>query len=145
MCSQKWGTNMAHVVLLFFLNKKNDFLFTTFGYRCVQGNFRFFFLNKKKKTQTNPTPCINAKFLNSLCLTAIRSLRISCEESLQDEHEVSTSSLLYFFVVFCYFLLLSIIYILNAIALNFPAHVRWEAVHLSCPVAWFNVFHCARK
>lgn len=68
----------------------------------------------------------------SLCLTAIRSLRESCEESLQDEHEVITS--------FFFFSFLSIICILNAIALNFPAHVRWEAVHLPCCAAQLNNF-----
>lgn len=37
------------------------------------------------------------------------------------------------------------IYILNSIALIFPAHVRWEGARLSHPVAQLHDSRCGRE
>lgn len=68
----------------------------------VQGNVRIIFLKLKKKKKRKKKNTDKANSMQnskiSLCLTAIRSLRASCEESLPDEHEVSTSYFFFFFV-----------------------------------------------
>lgn len=102
--------------LFFFLvSKKNKTFFLNLLLAThVQGNFRIVFLKLEKTKETDKANSMHkCKILKFHCLTAIRSLRAICEESLQDEHEVSTS--------FFFFSFLTIVYILNAIALNFSS------------------------
>lgn len=102
------------------------FLCTTVGYCCEQDIFR------QPHTDTQkPTPCRNANFEISLCLTVFRSFKGKLWKVktgwARSKRMVS--------VIFFFSSLSIVLNVLNYIALIFPAHVRWEAVHMSRPVA----------